>query len=437
MVSKFGARISRSAILPLATLSLLLTATGCELLPNGDEAKAQSQSQEQGGAPAVETAIASTGFLEDPIEYTGTTEPVRQVSLRSQAEGRLLNLEVDVGDPVRRGQVLGQLDNRLLLTLTNQARAELAARQSEVAQAEAQVNDAQAQVARIQAQLQQAQTDAARQQSLADEGVVSQQLAEQAQTSVQTLQQELRSAQEQVKTRRQAVVAAQGRVSAQQATVAEAQERKAYSSLTSPISGSVLERVLEPGNLVQPGEEVLKLGDFSSIKVVVKVSELELGSIRLGQTAQVRLDAFADRQFSGKVTQISPVADPTARLVPIEVEIPNPGDRIGSGLLARVQFQSAAAARVVIPERALAVAGPDNRSTLFVVQGEKDTAKAVARSVQLGDRANGQVEVRSGLKPGEAFVVRSSKPLTDSQLVRLSILSDSKEAAGSARPSPP
>jgi RND family efflux transporter MFP subunit len=416
---------SRFAIAPLL-LGLLFISSGCSTLSEG-EASAQTPSQGQTDETvAVETAIAATGSLEEPIEYTGTTQPIRQVSLRAQVEGRLLDLLADVGDPVTAGQTVAQLDDRILLTEVNEAQAELASLQSEVAQAEAEVSDALAQVERARVELQQARIDAERFQSLSGDGAITQQQAEQAQTAMLAAEQELRSAEEQVRTRQQAVVAAQGRVRAQAAVVAQNQERQAYTAIASPITGVVLEKVTEPGNLIQPGNELLKLGDFSAIKVLVQVSELALSGVRVGQPATVTLDAFPDQEFSGRVSRISPAADPTARLIPIEVTIPNAGDRIGSGLLARVQFTQSTSNPLVVPQSALEVAGEDNSTTIFVVQREGDQATAIARRVQIGNAANGLVEIRSGLQPGEAIVVRSSGSLRDGQAVRLSILSETQ-----------
>jgi multidrug efflux pump subunit AcrA (membrane-fusion protein) len=440
------------AIVPAALLLL----TGCGEVRE-DEAKAQSGRSEQAAPVAVETAVAKTGSLETTIEYTGTTAPIREVSLRAQTEGRLLDLVVDVGDRVNRNAVLGQVDNQLLVAQVNQQRAELAALESEVAQSEAEVSDAKAQVEQARVALQQAQSDANRQQLLVKEGAITAQAAEQSITQVRTAEQTLRSAQEQVRTRQQAVVAAERRVKAQEATLAEVQAREAYSSLTSPISGAVLQRVAQPGDLLQPGNEVLRLGDFSAVKVVVQVSERELGDLRVGQSAQVRLDAFSNQTLQGRVARISPAADPTARLIPVEITIPNPEGRIGSGLLARVQFQSVQGNQVIVPETALSVGGdavnPQNANganpanstnssanqalnnqasdntepttaQLFVVMGAGEQAKVTVRSVQLGAKQNGQVEIRSGLKPGDTFVIRSSKPLKTGQPVRLSILSE-------------
>ncbi|QSJ17284.1 efflux RND transporter periplasmic adaptor subunit [Nostoc sp. UHCC 0702] len=405
-------------------------------------ADAQSQNPNQqrgGGATPVDAAIAKTGLLEQPQEYTGTTTPFRIVSVRSQVEARLLALNLDVGDKVSQGQNVGLLDEALLLTALTQAEAELAALQSEVARAKTQVSNARAEVERTRLQLVQAQADSERQQKLFRLGAIAEQTAQQARTEAQTAQQSLRAAQEQVGTQQEAVTAAQRRVNAQAAVVAQAKERRSYARLTSPITGVVTEKVTEPGNLLQVGNEVLKIGDFNRVKVAVQVSELERAKIQVGQSVQVRLDALPNQVLIGRVTRISPAADATARLIPVEVVIPNSQGQIGSGSLARVIFATQTPQRVVVSQGAIvqpalekgsrgAGEPQDQTGTLFVVQDIEGKTKVSARAVTFGKKANSQVEILSGLQPGERYVVRSGKPLKEGDTVRLSILSEKAES---------
>ncbi|MBE9101984.1 efflux RND transporter periplasmic adaptor subunit [filamentous cyanobacterium LEGE 07170] len=390
-------------------------------------AQAQSSPPVEAGEEivAVETAIAQTAAIKTDRELTGTTEPIRQVSLRSQTEGQLVSLAVDVGDRVNQGQSLGQIDDRLLTTQVQQAEAELASRRSAVAEAQAEVSDVQAQVAQLQVQLQQAIADADRLQNLADEGAVTTQQAEQAQTARLAAEQAVRSTEERVRTRQQAVAAAQAQVTAQQATLAEIQQRRAFSALNAPIGGAVLERLRQPGDLVRLGEEILTLGDFRTIKVVVPVSELELALVQVGQSVPVRLDAFPDRTFTGRVERIAPVADTVARLVPVEILLPNNEGLITAGLLARASFQ-ASPNQVIVPERALDL-GSGEEPVMFVLQQAGETVTVHQRSVEVGDRAQSEVEILNGIEPGETIIVRSSGPLTDGQTVRLSLLSETNE----------
>ena len=306
---------------------------------------------------------------------------------------------------------------------------------SEVTSLQADVNEGLTQIEQAKTTLKQAESDLARWNQLVKEGAVTQQSAEQAQNTRDNAQQALESAQQEVANRSSAVVAAQRRVAAQEALVAQQQQEQSFTVLTSPVTGSVLERTLEPGDLAQVGDEVLQLGDFSQVEVHVQMSELGLGKIQVGQTAQVKLDALPEKTFTGKVTRISLAADTTARLVPIEIDIPNNDSRIGSGLLARVNFDPQSDRNIVIPETAIEVATANqakeistdstDTATIFILQPEGENATVKTREVTIGDRGNSQVEILSGLEPGEKYVVSSSDDLQEGDRVNLSFLSES------------
>jgi HlyD family secretion protein len=434
-------RVGAIALVALALAS-------CNSLPK-DGADAQTRpAGGQAQATAVDVAIAATAPLESIREYTGTTQPVREVAIRAQAEGQLRVLNVDVGDRVKQGQVLAQLDDSLLDAQAAEAQAELASRRTEISQLQSQVSDAQTQVEQNRLKLQQAQSDAARYESLAKSGAISQQQAEQFRTQAQTAAQVLRSSQVKVQAEQQAIKVAKNRITAQQAVVAQQQRRKSYTVVTSPIAGVVLTRSTDRGNLLQVGNELMRLGDFSRVKVNVQVSELDLADVRLGSAATVKLDALDNQQFIGKVTRISPAANPTSRLIPVEITIPNPNGRVGSGLLARSTFAQTSTERVVIPLSALQserptantpptpdrarspASAPDagdprarTAGTLFVIARQGDRSVVNARKVALGQQIDGKVQILSGLNPGERFVARASKPLKDGEAVRSSILS--------------
>ncbi|MBN3897411.1 MAG: efflux RND transporter periplasmic adaptor subunit [Nostoc sp. NOS(2021)] len=442
-----------SILLIPCLLGIGLLIANCGALPK-ESADAESESPGSGATP-VDVAIARTDLLQKQPEYIGNTTPFRIVSVRSQVEARLLALNLDVGDRVKVGQNVGQLDDAILSTQLKQAEAELAALKSEVARATNQVSNARADVERARLEVVQAQADSERQQKLFKAGAIAEQTAQQSRTQAKTAAQALRAGQEQVRTEQQAVAAAQGRVLAQQALVAQTKERSSYARLTSPITGVVTEKVTEPGNLLQPGSEVLKIGDFNRVKVVVQISELELAQIQVGQSVQVRLDAFPNERLIGRVTRISPAADATSRLIPIEVVIPNNQAKIGSGLLARVNFETQTTQRVVVPQTAIQKQAGSNNSkgtgetqtnvrqnspsntsgmteaksqdrngAIFVVKDTEGKTKVTTRAVMLGKKADGRVEILSGLQAGERYVVRSGKALKEGDTVSLSILSE-------------
>jgi multidrug efflux pump subunit AcrA (membrane-fusion protein) len=445
----------------MAITSLSVLSASCSFKNDKDASQAQNQNQK--ASIAVDVAIAKFDSLQAAAEYTGTTAPIREVSVRSRIEGRLLDLNVDIGDRVQAGQAIAQLDDAVLSATVLQAEAEVAAREAEVSQANAAVGNARAQVEKARVEYQQAQTDANRFAQLAKDGAVSTQTAEAAHTRAKSAEQSLRSLEQQVKLQEQTVGATSQRVLAQEAIKLREQERQSYTTITAPIDGVVLEKVSEIGNLLFAGNEVLKLGDFSQVKVIVLVSELEISQVRLNQSVAVRFDSFPDQQFTGTVRRISPVADAVARLIPVEIVVPNRGNKLGSGQLARVQFSGRQAQQIVIAETALEAAGrppqsgkppessnlksPNLRSTspgspnqsanqgsnqsskgktgtVFVVTGDAKEPTVSARQVTLGDRRDGKVVILSGLQQGDRVVVRSGGRLKDGDAVKMSVLSE-------------
>ncbi len=444
-------------------LSMTTIATGCDFQKNQSERLqrkgVQGQVKKRAGgrnrSTAVDVAIARVQPLREPREYVGTTKPFRIITMRSQVEGKLLAMNIEVGDTVRQQQVIGQVDDAILKTNLNQAEAELAARQSEVARVVNQVRNARVQLEQRRLELLQARIEAQRQQKLLESGAIAKQAAEQADTRAKTTAKAVRAAEEEIATEKQAVAAAKGRVIAQQAVVAQAQERRTQARVISPIAGIVIEKLAEPGNFLQSGNEILKIADLSRVKVEVPISGLDLRKVKVGQLVELRLDAFPNKVYPGKVKRIFPATN--NRLIPVEVVIANSYQRIGSGLLARVNFAPATKPRVVIPQKAIQTkntqdkspdksqgkskgnitssfkettfTSPGNNSTVYVVIQKDGKTKIIARTVTLGEKADGKVEVLSGLKAGERFVVNSGgKPLQDGDIVRMSIISETEQA---------
>ncbi len=372
---------------------------------------------------AVETARAQTSTLIAALDYTGTTQPQQQIALRAQTAGEIVALNVDVSDAVQPGMILAQIDSGLLTARVNEAQAELSVRQSEVVQDQVSIADAQAVVAQAKATRDQAKIDADRLRQLANQGAISHQAAEAAELALANAKETVNAAEAQVQARQQAIAAATSRVDAQQAVVAEAKEQLRWVNLKAQRSATVLARLVDPGDYVQPGTTLLELGDLSTLKIAVQVSELDFGQLTMGQPAQIRLDAFPEiDDLTGRITRISPVADATSRLVTVEVTVTNPDNRLGSGLLARVRFIPPGGERIVVPITALELGV--NENTVFVVKQENDQSTVVERSVNVGERHQGQVEILSGLESNEPYVVNSDAPLETGQAVRLSILSD-------------
>ncbi len=409
----------------LIIVSSYLFLAGCSTNSEAqNDTPRQNQSQSKPQSIAVDVAIARKANLENPREYIGTTQPLQQVSLRSQVEGRLLELNTDLGEVVKEGEILGRLDDSLLAGKVLEAEAELAARESEVAKAQTEVENARNLWEKAKIELEQAKNDAERAQNLYAEGAISRQSAELAETKAKVAQQEVLTAEKQIKIQEQEVAIAKGKIAVQKAIINQEKQRQIYTQLVSPLNGIVIEKINETGNLINPGSEVLKIGDFSQVKVIVPVSDLELAKIKIGQTARVKLDAFPQENFTGVVTKIYPQSDPNTRQIPVEIIIDNPQRKIGNSMLARVTFQSLNQTQIIIPQTAIQEQG--DSTIVFIVKNSPELEEYIVekREVIIGRERQDKVEIISGLAVGERFVINSQEPLENKQKVRLSIISE-------------
>lgn len=406
----------------LVTTSCLIS-SGCSL-----NQEVANQADDYQRLPAVDLAIAPLGTLNQPRYYPGITKPITEVAIRAQTEGRLVNLLIDVGDSVRQGEVIGKLEDSLILADVNRAEAELATLQSEKIRAQLEVNQAKIELQQAEIELQQATSDAEVYRQLAQEGAISRMQAETAVKNQQIAQKTVFAAQETIKTQEQAVAAIEGRIAAQTATIAQQKQRLGYTNLTAPFSGIVVEKNSEAGKLVKAGEEVVTIGDFNRVKVVVEISELEIDQIEVGQPVKVKLDAFPQQNFSGSVSRIAPIANVNTRKIPVEITITNNKGRISGGLLARVQFQSQQEEpKVIVPTSAIAKQ-EENEIIYVITDREENRATVSGRRVKIGQRNKNNAVILSGISAGETYVVRSSRPLADGDTVGVSIVTQSNSS---------
>jgi Cu(I)/Ag(I) efflux system membrane fusion protein len=174
-------------------------------------------------------------------------------------------------------------------------------------------------------------------------------------------------------------------------------------TLRSPASGIVVEKPALQGMRFMPGELLYKISDLSSLWVLADVFEQDLGLIRQGQVAAIRLNAFPDKVFRGTVAFIYPTVNAETRTAKVRIELPNPGQVLKPAMYASVEFLTGHGRRLSIPDSAVLDSG--TRQTVLVSRGE---GLFEPREVRLGVRGDGYVEVLAGVKAGEKLVVNAN-----------------------------
>ena len=195
---------------------------------------------------------------------------------------------------------------------------------------------------------------------------------------------------------------------AQVKALAKSGETKRTLTFRSPVAGIVTEKKAVQGMRFMPGEALYQLADLSSVWVLADVFEQDIGSIsgllKTGATAKVRINAYPDREFEGKVTYVYPTLSAETRTVPVRVELPNPGQLLKPGMFAQVELPVSGRGPVVtVPTSAVIDSGV--RQIVLVQVGE---GRFEPRQVKLGTRGTDYVEVRDGVKDGEPVVVAAN-----------------------------
>ena len=191
------------------------------------------------------------------------------------------------------------------------------------------------------------------------------------------------------------------------------QEGKArqYVTLRSSVSGVVLEKPSIQGKRFISGEVLYQIADLSSVWVLADVFEQDLALVRPGQTATIRVDAYPEKAFSGKITFVYPTVAPETRTAKVRIELANGQGLLKPAMYARVEIVSSRGTQKVLAVPDSAVLDTGTRQLVLVDLGE---GRFDSRAVKLGARADGYVEVLEGVRAGEAVVV-SANFLIDSE----------------------
>ena len=195
-----------------------------------------------------------------------------------------------------------------------------------------------------------------------------------------------------------------------------------YSRIEAPADGIVFERMVEGGELVQPGQPVIVLGSTASGWVVrVGLADRDVVRMEPGAPAQVTFDAFPGRAFEGKVTRIGAAANRMTGTFEVEIEVQPQGARFARGLVAKVSLPLAplpdvAPNATVVPVTAL-VEADGKRATVYVLDREKNVARR--KDVTLGPLLGERVIVTAGLVTGEPVITDGAAWLTDGRSVRV------------------
>jgi RND family efflux transporter MFP subunit len=324
----------------------------------------------------------------------------------AQAEGTVSRVLADLGDRVRAGDVLVELDREKAQYNLDQQRAALARVLARYGAAEGEPLppiEQTADVRKAQAELAQSKQAHERAQELHRRQLVPRQTLDDAEANLRAKQAILQSALQNGKDLR-------AEIDASRASARLADRQLRDTSIRAPFDGYVQKRLVSLGEFVKNQTPVMSVVKTDPLKVIAEIPEKMAPWVQPGQTTAVLVDAFPERPMEGKISRISPAVNPSTRAFPFEALVPNhdPAAPLKPGTFARVHIESGKGDEVLtIPYAAMQYRYGVNRA--FVVKGDRLNA----RELKVGDRVGDRIEVVSGLNAGETVVISNVEILVD------------------------
>lgn len=372
--------------------------------------------------PRVQVTKLATMSIRDEAVGVGFVQAKVPISASAKINGIIRKVYVDQGDPVKRGQILAQLENDDYRSQITQAESLLQASEAALSSARAQLLAVEARaeagrsaVGRSRAGLNLAKINFDRAKELHDSAVWSKQALDDAETAYVQAQEDLknseatqRSLDQEIRASNAGVEAAQKAVSGAQAGVGFQHASLQYTIVTSPVDGYVVSRDLEEGGTVVPGVSIFTLAESKVIWVTTYVDEREIAGLRLGQPAQIVLRSRPQQRLAGFVARVGQQADPVTEELPVDVSFAKSDPTVRLQETAEVYIQKAEhAAAQVLPVSAL-VSDAQGASVWTVGHGRLERSPV---SVGIVDK-RGYAEILNGISPSD-FVVTHPEAYDD------------------------
>lgn len=347
--------------------------------------------------PKVETTtvqIVTPTEASTVLTATGYTYARERAAIGARVIGRVIELRVDEGDRVRKGDVIAVLDS---------------------ADLRATIDENEAQVVEMKARLANALREEARQAKLVKEGVTTQADYDTARTALDVAKAQLGTAEARLRSLR---------------------AQLDYTVIRAPLSGVVIDRNVEVGEMVAPGGfatqqstgAIVRIADPRSLEVEADINESYIARLKIGQPASIKIDAVPDRAYSGKLRQIVPTADRQKAVVEVKVTVDDADERLVPDMSSTVTFLESATdrhalqakPRVFVPRSALVKSG-DSPAVFRVVGGvlRRTEIQVVEPAGKPAEQPADRVEVTSGVSGGETIVRSGVEKLKDGQRVRV------------------
>jgi HlyD family secretion protein len=357
-------------------------------------------------------AKAELSDIARSVVATGKVQPITKVEVKSKASGIVTRLDTDINAQVKQGQVLAQLDQQEILAQVAAQKAQLNAAESNARAAAAAI-----QYDKVSAEapdLPMYKNTYERNVAMSKQGVVSQQSLDDAQQRYLAAVNTRDKAVSQISVDSSKLRQAQAQVAQNEASLKQLEEQLSYTTITSPMDGTILSRDVEIGDAVSSilvlgstATLVMTIGDITQVYVQGKVDESDIGKVYLGQAARIKVESFKDKTFLGKVTKIAPlgVEKDNVTTFEVRVSIDNPGGELKANMTANAEILLEEHKKVLtVPEQAV-LYDKDRNASVEVPDPKTKTGRRKV-DIKAGISNGTKTEVLAGLRPGDTVILQ-------------------------------
>jgi HlyD family secretion protein len=344
-----------------------------------------------GNEPKFRFDKVTRGDVEMAVTATGTVNPVTTVLVGTQVSGTIKNIYVDFNSPVKKGQLIAQIDPALFEAQVNQAKANLLSAKANLEKAEASEVDA--------------KRTMERNKELLSKNLIAQSDFDTAETNYQTA--------------KASVSAAKAQVTQNEAALSSAETNLFYTKIVSPVDGIVVSRNVDVGQTVAASFQTPTLfsiaQDLTKMQIDTSVAEADIGNVKVGQDVEFTVDAYPDITFKGKVWQIrnAPITVQNVVTYDVVIKVNNPELKLKPGMTANVSIIIAIKKDALrIPNAALRFRPPDKSKIPAQQKGsavwilEQGKPKRVPITIGISDGSYTEL-VSGGLTEGQELIVES------------------------------
>jgi len=399
----------------LAAASLLLLASCAK--------KTEAEGPE---APApVQVTAATQETIRRTVEADGALFPQDQASVVPKISAPVQKFFVSRGDHVQAGQLLATLENRDLTAAVMQGRGQVAQAESNLrATTSATVPE---QVAKAKTDIASAQqaADAARvllenRRNLLKEGALARKMVDEAELAYAQAKTQLEAAQEHLRAldgagKEEQIKGAQAQVETARGQLQGAEAQVAYSEVRSPIGGVVADRPVYAGEMASTGTPLLTIMDTSRVVARVNVPQSQSTAVKVGQTVTLTQTGGSEA-LEGRVTVVSPAADPNTTTVQVWITAPNPGDRFKPGAAVHASIVTETIRNAVVVPASAILPGEEGGTAVLTVSPD---STAHLRAVDVGVRYGDKAQIANGVKPGDEVVIVGGLGVDDKAKVKI------------------